>query len=71
MKWTNGQMGHGHLHPSQTPDVFIEQWSSNLNGNRFLGISAWKFEGKTINIQYNYLDEKTAKFYQGEMNCRN
>lgn len=70
MEWNNGQVGHGRLHPSQIPDVFIEQWSSVLNNNRFLGISVWKFEAKSINIKYNYIDEKTSKFYEGEINCR-
>ena len=70
LEWNNHQVGHGRLRPSQQPDLYIEQWTGTRNDNQSAGISTWKFEGKTINIKYNYIDEKTGKFFQGEINCR-
>ncbi len=71
LEWSNKQVSHGRLHHSKKADLFIEQWSSSNLEQQLIGISSWKFEGRTINIKYNYLDEENGKFFQGELNCRN
>ena len=70
MTWNNQQVGHGRLHRTQKPNLFIEQWTNTGKTNRHLGISRWRFEDKTINILYHAVDENTGRFYQGEINCR-